>query len=47
MRILFLNEKMFDLDRIYNSQNDGIWTVDREEVNQRGEKNSKESLQKK
>ena len=38
MRILFPNEKMFDLDRIYNSQNDRIWTVDREEANQRGEK---------
>ena len=29
MRILFSDEKMFDLDGIYNSQNDGIWAVNR------------------
>ena len=38
MRILFSDEKMFDLDGIYNSQNDRIWAVNREEANQRGGK---------
>ena len=48
MTILFPNEKTFDLDGIYNSENDRIWAVNREEANRRGEKkNSKESLQKK
>ena len=48
MRILFSDEKMFALDDIYNSENDGIWAVNGEEANRRGrKKNSKESLQKK
>ena len=38
MRIHFSDEKMFDLDGIYNSQNDRIWTVNREEANRRGGK---------
>ena len=39
MRILFSDEKMFDLDSIYNSENDRIWAVNREEANRRsGEK---------
>ena len=29
---------MFDLDGIYNSQNDRIWVINREEANRRGEK---------
>ena len=33
MRILFSDEKTFDLDGIYNSQNDRIWAVNREEAN--------------
>ena len=36
IRILFFDEKIFDLDGIYNSQNGRIWTVNREEVNRRG-----------
>lgn len=36
LRILFSDEKLFDLDGIYNSQNDRIWAVDREEANQKG-----------
>ena len=48
MTILFADEKMFDLDGIYNSENDRIWAVNREEANRRNaKKNSKESLQKK
>ena len=27
--ILFLDEKMFDIDGVYNSQNDRIWVVNR------------------
>ena len=38
MRILFSDEKMFDLDGIYNSENDCIWVVNREEANRRGGK---------
>ena len=38
MRILFSDERMFDLDGIYNSENNRIWAVNREEVNRRGEK---------
>ena len=35
MRILFSDEKMFDLDGIYISENDRIWTINREEANRR------------
>ena len=38
MRTLFSDEKMFNLDGIYNSRDDRIWTVYREEANQRGGK---------
>ena len=47
MTVLFYHEKIFDLDGIDNSENDRIWTVNREETNRRGGKNSKKSLQKK
>ena len=43
----FSDEKMFDLDGIYNSENDRIWAVNREEANRRGGRNTKESLHKK
>ena len=32
MKILFSNEKMFDIDGFYNSQNDCIWAVNRSEA---------------
>ena len=35
LRILFSDEKMFDLDSMYNAQNDRIWTVNREETDKR------------
>ena len=38
MRILFTDEKLFDLDGIYSNQNDRIWAVNREEANRRGGK---------
>ena len=47
MRILFSDEKMFDLDGIYNSENDHILAVNREKENRKGEKNSNESFHKK
>ena len=36
MRILFSDEKMFDIDGVYNSQNDRIWAVDRSEADIKG-----------
>ena len=36
MRILFSDEKMFDIDRIYNSQNDRIWAANRSEADIKG-----------
>ena len=32
LRILFSDEKMFDLDGMYNVQNGRIWAVNREEA---------------
>jgi hypothetical protein len=32
----FTNEKYFDLDGIYNVQNDRVWAVNREEVDKKG-----------
>jgi len=36
LKILFTDEKMFDIDGIYNAQNDRIWAVDREEADRKG-----------
>ena len=36
LRILFSDEKMIDLDDMYNAQNDRIWAVNREETDKRG-----------
>ena len=36
MRILFSDEKLFDIDGIYNSQNDRIWAVNRAEADIKG-----------
>ena len=36
MKILFSDEKLFDIDGIYNSQNDRIWTASRVEADKRG-----------
>ena len=35
LQILFSDEKMFDIDGIYNAQNDRIWAVDREEADKK------------
>ena len=44
MTILFSNEKTFDLDGIYNSENDRIWPVNRVEANRRGGKKRQEKF---
>ncbi|CAF4821128.1 unnamed protein product, partial [Rotaria sp. Silwood2] len=36
MKILFSDEKMFDIDGVYNSQNDRIWAVNRSEADTKG-----------
>jgi hypothetical protein len=36
MKILFSDEKMFDIDGVYNSQNDRIWAPNRAEANKKG-----------
>ncbi|CAF1504295.1 unnamed protein product [Adineta ricciae] len=36
MRILFSDEKLFDLDGIYNSQNQRIWAASRDEADEKG-----------
>ena len=36
MKILFSDEKYFDIDGIYNSQNDRGWTVYRAEADEKG-----------
>ena len=36
MRILFSDEKFLDIDGVYNSQNDRVWTVDRADANEKG-----------
>ncbi|CAF4596493.1 unnamed protein product, partial [Rotaria socialis] len=36
MKILFSDEKMFDIDGVYNSQNDRIWAVNRSEADIKG-----------
>ncbi|CAF4630188.1 unnamed protein product [Rotaria magnacalcarata] len=36
MRILFSDEKFFDIDGVYNSQNDRVWTIDRADADKNG-----------
>ena len=36
LKILFSEEKMFDLDGMYNAQNDRIWAVNRVEADKKG-----------
>ena len=36
MKLLFSDEKLFNIDGIYNSQNDRIWMVNRAEANIKG-----------
>ncbi|CAF1138777.1 unnamed protein product [Didymodactylos carnosus] len=41
MRILFSDEKMFDIDGVYNAQNDRVWAVDRAEADKKDDTNQK------
>ncbi len=34
-KILFSDEKMFDIDGVYNSQNDRVWAVNRAEADKK------------
>ena len=36
MKILFSDEKLFDIDGVYNSQNDRVWAVGRGEADKQG-----------
>ena len=36
LKFLFSDEKMFDLDGMYNAQNDRVWAVNRAEADKRG-----------
>ena len=36
MKILFSDEKLFDIDGVYNSQNDRVWDVSRGEADKQG-----------
>ena len=36
MRILFSDEKFFNIDGVYNSQNDRVWAVDRADADEKG-----------
>ena len=47
MKILFSDERMFDIDGVYNSQNDRIWAVNRVDADIRGGiRQKRKSLQK-
>ena len=36
MKILFSDEKYFDIDGVYNSQNDRVWTVNHADTDEKG-----------
>ena len=36
LKILFSVEKFFDIDGVYNSQNDRVWAVDRDDADKKG-----------
>ena len=36
LKILFCDEKLFGIDGVYNTQNDRIWTLNRDKTNQKG-----------
>ena len=47
LKILFSDEKMFDIDGAYNSKNDRIWAANRDEANQKGGIHQKKKFLKK
>ena len=36
LKLLFSDEKMFDIDGVYNTQNDRVWAVDRADADENG-----------
>ena len=40
-KILFFDEKIFDIDGVCNAQNNRMWTVDRDEVDEKGGRKQK------
>ena len=36
MKILFSDEKYFDIDDVYNSQNDRVWSINRADADEKG-----------
>ena len=44
MRILFSDEKIFDLDGMYNSQNQRIWASSRDEADEKGDIKEKQKF---
>ena len=47
MKILFSDEKMFDIDGVYNLQNDRIWAVNRQEADKAGGRKQKRKFSEK
>ena len=37
LRILFSDEKFFDIDGVYNSENEGMWAINRADTDGRGD----------
>ena len=44
LRILFCDEKRFGIDGVYNTQNDRIWTLNRDKTNQKGSIHQRKSF---
>jgi hypothetical protein len=44
LKFLVSDEKMFELDGVYNAQNDRIWTVSRPDADKRGAVKQKRNL---
>ena len=36
MKVVFSDEKYFDIDSVYNSENDRAWIVNRADVDEKG-----------
>ena len=41
LKILFSDEKIFDIDGVCNAQNNRMWAVDRDEADEKGERKQK------
>ena len=47
MKILFSDKKRFDIDGVYNLQNDRIWAVNRQEADKAGGRKQKRKFSEK